>query len=143
MAGSSGGTSSSGQKKARIEIIPLIDVIFFLLATFVLFTLSLNTPQGVPVILPQSDTGESRDVQGTATISVTEAGTLAWDKEFVALDEFLKRLQSFYASNPEGRILINGDENAPFNQAIYAFDQARIVGFKKVFIETQVRAPRR
>jgi biopolymer transport protein ExbD len=140
MAGSSGGTTSGGKKKARIEIIPLIDVIFFLLATFVLFTLSLNTPQGVPVVLPQSETGEPRDVMGTATISVTEAGTLAWDKEFVALDEFLKRLQSFYASNPEGRILINGDENAPFNQAIYAFDQARIVGFKKVFIETQVRS---
>ena len=139
MAGSSGGTSASGVKKARIEIIPLIDVIFFLLATFVLFTLSLNTPQGVPVQLPLSDTGVPRDVSGTATISVTEAGTLAWDKEFVALDEFLKRLQAFYISNPDGRILINGDENAPFNQAIYAFDQARIVGFKKVFIETQVR----
>ncbi len=143
MAGSSGGTSSSGQKKARIEIIPLIDVIFFLLATFVLFTLSLNTPQGVSVVLPQSDTGEPRDVLGTATISVTEAGTLAWDRDPVVLDEFLKRLQSFYTSNPEGRILINGDENAPFNQAIYAFDQARIVGFKKVFIETQVRSTAR
>ena len=140
MAGSSGGTSSSGQKKARIEIIPLIDVIFFLLATFVLFTLSLNTPQGVPVVLPQSDTGEPRDVLGTATISVTESGTLAWDRDPVVLDEFLKRLTNFYASNPEGRILINGDENAPFNQAIYAFDQARIAGFKKVFIETQVRS---
>jgi biopolymer transport protein ExbD len=144
MSGSSGGgTSSSGQKKARIEIIPLIDVIFFLLATFVLFTLSLNTPQGVNVVLPQSDTGEARDVMGTATISITEAGTLAWDKEFVALDEFLNRLKTYYISNPEGRILINGDENAPFNQAIYAFDQARIVGFKKVYIETQVRAPGR
>jgi len=142
MAGSSGG-SSGGKKKARIEIIPLIDVIFFLLATFVLFTLSLNTPQGVPVILPQADSGEPRDVNGTATISVTDAGTLAWDKEFVALDEFLRRLQAFYISNPDGRILINGDENAPFNQAIYAFDQARIVGFKKVFIETQVRGPSR
>ena len=140
MAGSSGGTSPDGKKKARIEIIPLIDVIFFLLATFVLFTLSLNTPQGVPVVLPLSDTGESRDVNGVATISVTEAGTLAWDREFVALDEFLKRLQAFYISNPDGRILINGDENAPFNQAIYAFDQARITGFKKVFIETQVRS---
>jgi biopolymer transport protein ExbD len=142
MAGSSGG-SSGGKKRARIEIIPLIDVIFFLLATFVLFTLSLNTPQGVPVILPQADSGVPRDVSGTATISVTEAGTLAWDREFVALDEFLKRLQAFYASNPDGRILINGDENAPFNQAIYAFDQARIVGFKKVFIETQVRSTHR
>lgn len=142
MAGSSGGTSSDGKKKARIEIIPLIDVIFFLLATFVLFTLSLNTPQGVPVQLPQSDTGVPRDVNGTATISVTDSGTLAWDKEFVALDEFLKRLQAFYISNPDGRILINGDESAPFNQAIYAFDQARIVGFKKVYIETQVRGGR-
>jgi biopolymer transport protein ExbD len=139
MAGSSGGTTADGRKKARIEIIPLIDVIFFLLATFVLFTLSLNTPQGVPVILPIAETGVARDVLGTATISVTESGTLAWDKEFVALDEFLKRLQAFYISNPDGRILINGDENAPFNQAIYAFDQARIVGFKKVFIETQLQ----
>ena len=141
MAGSSGGTTSGGKKKARIEIIPLIDVIFFLLATFVLFTLSLNTPQGVPVILPQSETGVSRDVAGTATVSVTEQGTLGWDKDPVTLDDFLRRLQAFHTSNPDGRILINGDENAPFNQAIYVFDQARIVGFKKVFIETQVRAP--
>jgi len=139
MAGSSGG-SSGGKKKARIEIIPLIDVIFFLLATFVLFTLSLNTPQGVPVNLPESETGHPRDTSGTHTVSVTEQGTLAWDKEFVALDEFLKRLQAFYATDPDGRILINGDENAPFNQAIYVFDQARIVGFKKVFIETQVHS---
>lgn len=140
MAGSSGGTNSSGQKKARIEIIPLIDVIFFLLATFVLFTLSLNTPQGLPVSLPQSEMGEPRDVLGTATISVTEAGTMGWNKEPVVLDEFLNRLKAFYQTNPEGKILINGDENAPFNQAIYAFDQARIVGFKKVYIETQVRS---
>jgi len=41
MAGSS-SSGGGGKKKARIEIIPLIDVIFFLLATFVLFTLSLN-----------------------------------------------------------------------------------------------------
>jgi biopolymer transport protein ExbD len=39
-------------KKARIEIIPLIDVVFFLLATFVLFTLSLNKIQAVPLNLP-------------------------------------------------------------------------------------------
>ena len=39
------------RKKARIEIIPLIDVIFFLLATFVLFTLSLNKSAGLPVML--------------------------------------------------------------------------------------------
>ncbi len=139
MSGSSGG-NSGGKKKARIEIIPLIDVIFFLLATFVLFTLSLNTPQGVPVVLPQAESGVERETAGTATVSVTEQGSLAWDKEFVDLNEFLNRLKAYYVSNPDGRILINGDDNAPFNQAIYVFDEARKAGFKKIFIETQVRA---
>jgi biopolymer transport protein ExbD len=140
MSGSSGGGSSGGKKKARIEIIPLIDVIFFLLATFVLFTLSLNTPQGVPVILPQAESGVERDTAGTATVSVTDQGTLAWDKEFVELNDFLSRLRSFYTSNPDGRILINGHEDAPFSQAVYVFDEARKAGFKKIFIETQVKA---
>ena len=58
MAGSSGGTGPGGMKKARIEIIPLIDVIFFLLATFVLFTLSLNKTGGLAVPLPSASTSE-------------------------------------------------------------------------------------
>lgn len=139
MAGSSGG-SSGGKKKARIEIIPLIDVIFFLLATFVLFTLSLNKTAGVHVTLPQAYTPEARQTQGTHTVSVTEQGTLAWDQEYVSLDEFLKRLTAFHTQNPEGRILINGDENATFNAAIYVFDEARKAGFEKVLIETKLRA---
>ena len=139
MAGSSGGGSSGGKKKARIEIIPLIDVIFFLLATFVLFTLSLNKTGGVAgITLPSSDTGEQRQAS-TVTISVTEAGTLAWNKDFINLAEFIDRLRAFKAAEPEGRILINGDEGALFNAALYVFDEARKTGFQKVFIETKVR----
>lgn len=139
MAGGS-GASSGGKKKARIEIIPLIDVIFFLLATFVLFTLSLNKTQGVHVVLPQVYTSEPRTTENSHTISVTEQGTLAWDKEYVSLDEFLRRLQAFHHTNPDGKILINGDENATFNAAIYVFDEARKANFDKVLIETKVRA---
>ena len=136
------GTSvqSGGKKKARIEIIPLIDVIFFLLATFVLFTLSLNKTGGVRVMLPQSATGGARDTGGAVTISVTDQNTLAWDKDLILVDELIPRLKAFYAQNPEGRILINGDEEALFNAAIYVFDEARKTGFKRVFIETKVRA---
>ena len=141
MAGSSSG-GGGGKKKARIEIIPLIDVIFFLLATFVLFTLSLNKSGGLPVTLPSSETGEVRDPGGTATISITQEGTLAWDKDPVTLEEFLNRLKAFHAANPEdGRILINGDENAPFNQAIYVFDEVRKASIQKVLIETRVKPP--
>ncbi len=126
-------------KKARIEIIPLIDVIFFLLATFVLFTLSLNKSNGLNVQLPISGTSEPRDPAGSVTITVTDEGTLAWNKDLVTLDEFLQRLQQFRAQEPDGRVLINGDERAFFAQAIYVFDEARKAGFTKVFIETRVR----
>jgi biopolymer transport protein ExbD len=137
------GTSMAGggqKKKARIEIIPLIDVIFFLLATFVLFTLSLNKTEGVRVTLPNTTTAEARDTLNTATVTVTEQGTLAWNKDFVDLNEFLNRLKAFKQSNPDGRILINGDENALFNAAIYVFDEARKAGFEKILIETKVKA---
>lgn len=134
-----GGTGPGGIKRARIEIIPLIDVIFFLLATFVLFTLSLNKSNGIPVQLPTSVTSEVRDPAGTATVSVTDEGTLAWNKDLVTLDDFLVRLQQFKRDEPEGRILINGDERAYFAQAIYVFDEARKAGFTKVYIETRVK----
>jgi len=132
-----GGTGPGGVKRARIEIIPLIDVIFFLLATFVLFTLSLNKSNGVKVNLPVSDTAIPRDPNGTVTVSVTDEGTLAWNKDPVTLDEFLIRLQQYKRDEPEGRILINGDEKAFFAQAVYVFDQARIAGFQRIFIETR------
>lgn len=130
-------------KKARIEIIPLIDVIFFLLATFVLFTLSLNKTEGVKVLLPSSVTGEARKTDGTATVSVTEEGTIAWNKDFINLDEFLTRLKVFHTQNPDGEILINGDENALFNAVVYVFDEARKAGIETVKIETTVRSPSR
>jgi len=134
--------SSGGKKKARIEIIPLIDVIFFLLATFVLFTLSLNKSGGVGGInLPSSETGEVRE-NSTVTISVTESGTIAWNKDFISLAEFIDRLKTFKAQEPDGRILINGDENALFNAALYVFDEARKTGFQRIFIETKVRSNR-
>ncbi|MBI2517389.1 MAG: biopolymer transporter ExbD [Opitutae bacterium] len=139
MHGGGGGTGPGGVKKARIEIIPLIDVIFFLLATFVLFTLSLNKSNGLNVQLPVSATSEPRDPAGSVTITVTDEGTLAWNKDLVTLDEFLQRLQQYRVQEPEGRILINGDERAFFAQAIYVFDEARKAGFTKVYIETRVR----
>ena len=139
MAGGSSPRGEGGKKKARLEIIPLIDVVFFLLATFVLFTLSLNKSNGVPVKLPASETGEPRDPGQSVTVSVTQEGAIAWDRDPITLDEFAKRLTEFHLQHPgpdDARILINGDENAMFSTAVYVFDEARRAGVAKVFIET-------
>ena len=138
----SGAPSGGGEakKKARIEIIPLIDVIFFLLATFVLFTLSLNRSQGLPVSLPKTATSIPRDPSNSVTITVTAEGTLAWDKDLITLDEFLVRLQTYKNQiGPDARVLINGDEAAFFSQARYVIDEVRKSGITKVLIETRTK----
>ena len=143
MHGGGGGTGPGGIKKARIEIIPLIDVIFFLLATFVLFTITLNKSNGPKVELPQSTSSEPRDPAGTVTITVTADGLIVWDKDPVTMGDFLTRITQFKQQEPDGRVLINGDERALFAQALYVFEEVRKAGFNKIFIETQVKAPTR
>ncbi|MBK9989304.1 MAG: biopolymer transporter ExbD [Verrucomicrobia bacterium] len=141
MAGGSSGGKPGGPKKANIQIIPLIDVVFFLLATFVLFTLSLNKSDGLTVSLPAAETGKARETAGTVTITVSVDGSLGWNKEQISLEEFLIRLQTYYRTDGENaKILINGDENTLFVGVRYVFDEARKIGFKKVFLETRVRA---
>lgn len=142
MAGGSSGGNPGGPKKANIQIIPLIDVVFFLLATFVLFTLSLNKSEGITVTLPPASTGAPRDTAGTATVSVAVDGALAWNKDQISLEDFLDRLQTYRrVQGDQAKVLINGDENAMFSQVRYVFDEARKAGFQKVFLETRVRQP--
>jgi len=138
MAGSS-SRGDGGKKRARIEVIPLIDVIFFLLATFILFTLSLNKSNGLKVDLPASQTAEVRDPAGAVTITVTAEGTLAWNQDPITLNEFLDRLRAYKSTSDNPKILINGDKNSYFSQAIYVFDEVRKIGINKVLIETRVR----
>src|SRR5512135_1585070 len=119
--------AKSERKRARIEIIPLIDVIFFLLATFVLFTLSLNQTKGHPVTLPAAQTSIPRDPTGAVTLTVTAEGTIYWDKELVTLDEFLARIQQYQLTEGEdARVLINADERTLFGQVTYVVDQVRL-----------------
>ena len=142
MAGSSGGTDASGKKKARIEIIPLIDVIFFLLATFVLFTLSLNKIQSVPVNLPVASptASSSKPDEDTVTLQVSDQGTCYWNKELININEIGPRLQQYKTQVPEPRVLIAGDDKAKFGITVRALDEVRKAGIEQVSVETRVRA---
>ncbi len=140
MSGFQSDAFACAPKRARIEIIPLIDVIFFLLATFVLFTISLDKSGGLAVTLPASDSSEARRLAADAvTLTITAEGTLAWDKQTVSLDEFLSRLEAYKLHTPDPRVLINGDENALFSQTRYVIDEVRKAGISKVLIETRIR----
>ena len=139
MAGGS-SRADGDKKKARIEIIPLIDVIFFLLATFVLFTLSLSRIQSLPVQLPvATPSTPSQKDDDMVTIQVSDSGTYYWNKEPIGTSELEPRLHSYKSSVSVPRILIAGDNKAHYGPCVYALDQVRKAGIEQVSIETRVR----
>ena len=127
-------------KKARIEIIPLIDVIFFLLATFVLFTLSLNKIQSVPVDLPQAGANAAKpDEDNSVVIQLSEADSAFWNKEPVSLSEIAPRLAHYKANTSAPKVLVTGDDRARFGNVIRVLDEVRLAGIPTVTIETAYR----
>jgi biopolymer transport protein ExbD len=128
-----------GKKKARIEIIPLIDVIFFLLATFVLFTLSLNKIVSVPVNLPVASNNPAPKTDDSVTLQVSDQGTCYWNKELISLAEIGPRLEQYKTQVPEPRVLIAGDDKAKFGITVRALDEVRKAGIQQVSVETRLR----
>jgi biopolymer transport protein ExbD len=129
------------RKKARIEIIPLIDVIFFLLATFVLFTLSLNRIQSVPVDLPvASPPNPNQPPPESVTIQVSGDGALFWNRETIDMSEIPSRIAFYKTQTEDPRILIAGDEKARFGATVAVLDEVRKAGIEKFSVETRTRA---
>lgn len=126
-------------KKARIEIIPLIDVIFFLLATFVLFTLSLNRMQSVIVDLPESVINPNPADVEPVIIQVSDSGTYFWNREIVTVDDIKQRLAGLKQVEADPRVLIAGDQYALFGPTVELLDLVRHLGIEKVSVETRVR----
>jgi biopolymer transport protein ExbD len=130
------------RKKARIEIIPLIDVIFFLLATFVLFTLSLNRILDVPVTLPQSNPTPAPPNPDSVTIQVSSDGSLFWNREAIDTADLPSRITAYVSQTPpESRaILVSGDEKAHFGATVAVLDEIRKAGIDKFSVATQPTA---
>ena len=127
----------NSKRKARIEIIPLIDVVFFLLATFVMVSMSMVKNQGVPVRLPSAATGVAEDRKAAVTLTVTEEGDVYLDKERIPLDSVKNRLKVLKISDPDLKVFINGDQHADFGQAVQILDEVRSLGITKVSIQTK------
>lgn len=128
-------------KKARIEIIPLIDVVFFLLATFVLFTLSLDRISALPAKLPVGGVDPSANV---LLLQVSEGGTVYWKSDRTATPEVISRtelsarLAEYRRTTAVPRVLVRGDNKSKFGEAVAVFDEVRKVGITEVSIETLV-----
>lgn len=129
--------SPQSRKHARIEIIPLIDIVFFLLATFVMVSLAMVKNKGIPVNLPVASSGAPQDRKDFTSITLTEKGEVYMDKQPVSLDALDAALKDLLQRNPDPRVFINGDAKADFGRAVEVLDRLRRAGIAKIAIETR------
>ena len=140
-----GGSSSGTGKRARIEIIPLIDIIFFLLATFIMVSLSMTKNQGVQVALPTAGTaaslGDQQEMEKSVTLSINDKGEVFYNKEKITIAQLPMRLQTLKSTSPASnsngpKIIINSDASADFKFVVGVLDEVRRIGISKVGINT-------
>jgi biopolymer transport protein ExbD len=122
--------------KARIEIIPLIDIMFFLLASFMMVSLSQVHMKGMKVTLPTGQTGETQAKNEYISVSVDRDGHPYFDKEEMrSYEDLAARLRKVHDENPEAKVFIRGDADTVHFNIIRVLDTLRSVGFYKVAFE--------
>ncbi len=122
-------------KKARIEIIPLIDIMFFLLASFMMVSLSQVHLKGVKVNLPAGVSGETQTKREYVSVSVDKDGHYFFDKDEIGDNELLNRLRMAHASAPDAKVFLRGDRESAHLNVAHALDVIRSSGYYKVSFE--------
>jgi len=126
-------------KKARIEIIPMIDTIFFLLVFFMLTSLAMTRMTGVKVNLPKASTGQ-RSTAAKFVVTLTASGHYYVEKEraadFSALSEMVRRR---VRENPRSVAVINADKSVRHGEVIALMDLVKSAGAERMTVATEPR----
>ncbi len=121
-------------KSPSVNILPMIDVIFAILAFFILSTLYLTKAEGLPVNLPQATTATPEN-QIDATVTITPDGNLFLNDQAIALADLAEGVSAI-APNQPIMVTIRADEATPHGKVVAAMDQLRKVNGVRLGIAT-------
>jgi len=116
------------KKRARIEIIPLIDIMFFLLASFMMVSLSQTHMKGIRVNLPAAVAPPPSPVKDYVSIKIREGNVVTFDNQIVTDDQVLPRLYELHRGNPEIKVSLSADLMAMHGDVIAVLDKVRCSG---------------
>jgi biopolymer transport protein ExbD len=132
MAGGGSSSSVGGRKKARIEIIPLIDVMFFLLASFMMVSLSMQKLQVIKMDLPTSVAQKTSKKPDVFNIEISRTGDISVDSKRMSLIEMERALKERIAANTNLPVYIKADQKATHGMVINILDVVKSDGAPKV-----------
>ena len=127
-------------KKARIEIIPMIDTIFFLLVFFMIASLAMTTMKGMPVNLPKATSSRDRPMV-KVVLTLTETGKYYIEKKQVTFGAIYPEMKARLAENPKLVVVINCDKKQSWARGIELADEAKRAGAELLTIATEPKKP--
>ncbi len=126
---------SSGQQEVRIEILPMIDVIFCILTFFILGAVGLSRQQAISLDLPRAASGTPQ-MREMLVVSLDDFGQVYVEKQLVTRNQLFNQIKSYHQLNPEGLMVLHASRNATYNEVIELLDMLREVGGDRVALAT-------
>ncbi|MBW2226971.1 MAG: biopolymer transporter ExbD [Deltaproteobacteria bacterium] len=123
-------------RKVRIEMLPLIDIVFLLLVFFIYAMLSMAVHRGLPVVLPTSSSAKI-DKELVLSVTVKSDRTIYVDKERVAFDDLASVLRTKTASASEPGVLLFADRGLPYQRLFQVLDQIRMAGIHRISLQAE------
>ncbi len=123
-------------RKARIEMLPLIDIVFLVLVFFIYAMLSMAVHRGLPVILPLSSTAKIDKIT-ILSVTVKADGMVFVDKKATCLDDLTEVLKRAVKGDDEAGVLFFADRNLSYQKLFKVMDCIRTAGINRISLQAE------
>ena len=124
------------QKEPTIMIIPMIDIVFFLLVFFMMSTLYMNTEEQIPLNLPSASTSTAKSIE-PITITLTTTHTLYIDNQEISSERLAEEVQSIVKQAPRQAFVIRASKDVYYSEVIALLDMLKVNGAKYISVATE------
>jgi len=127
------------RRRTRIVIIPLIDIMFFLLASFMMISLEMSKTANIKVNLPPASQSRQDFRPDMVNIAVDKSGAVWLEKKEISLADLGFALSNRFRANPDLPVYVSGDRDTLHGDMVKVYETARAVGVQKISFMTDNR----
>ncbi|MGB3761215.1 MAG: biopolymer transporter ExbD [Rivularia sp. (in: cyanobacteria)] len=122
---------------ATINIVPMIDVIFAILAFFIMSSLFLTKLEGLPVNLPKASSAQQQQATEPIAVTIDQLGTISLNRQPITLDLLEVEIKKSVNVNQERLVIVNADEQVRHGQVVAVMDRLREIPGVRLAIATE------
>lgn len=124
-------------RKSRVEMLPLMDMVFLLLVVFIYTMLSMAVHRGLKLDLPRSEIAEP-EKQLILSVSIDEKGVVYVDKQVVSIDKLTDTLFMMTHDKKDPGVLLFADRNIPYQALFNVLDKIKKAGLTRISLQAEV-----